>query len=195
MTTPVEVYQAVGTAIGLLSSLQSPRQVVTAIGDRSILVLLDNCEHLIEPAAVIAEAILHSNPHAHILATSREALRADWEHVIAIPPLEFPDEDVREQGLIIQAGAVKLFLNRAIASGFNGALDPSSYVAIAEICRRLDGIPLAIELAAARVSALGIHELKTRLQDRFRLLSGGAPNRSSSAPKPFKRRLAGVTTS
>ncbi|MGA2549570.1 MAG: hypothetical protein ABSF50_05425 [Burkholderiaceae bacterium] len=170
---PEEVFQAVAGALGLPASIQTSERIARAIGDKTLLVLLDNCEHVVEAAAVMAEAILHLTPYAHVLATSREPLRADCEHVIIVPPLEVPAEGVHEREIIVRTGAVRLFLDRAIAAGLTAAFDDSTYDAIGEICRRLDGIPLALELAAARAATLGIDQVLRRLNDRFRLLSTG----------------------
>jgi predicted ATPase len=150
----------------------SPESVAAALANRHVLLLLDNCEHVIEAAARMAEAILRSNPRPCVLATSREPLRLPGEIVYSVPPLHVPvDDDLTEEELL-QTGAVGLFIARArdahsdfSATGYGKLL--------AVICRRLDGIPLAIELAAARSASLGVEALAARLDDRFRLLAGG----------------------
>jgi predicted ATPase len=134
--------------------------------------VLDTCEHVIDAAAAFAEAVLRAGSALHIIATSREPLRAEGEWVYAVRPLAVPADDApNDQPL--RYGAIRLFIERARAAGAHLVPDRNLMGTIAAICRRLDGIPLAIELAAARVVALGVDELATRLDDRLGLLSGG----------------------
>jgi predicted ATPase/DNA-binding SARP family transcriptional activator len=139
--------------------------LIELIGDRELLLVLDNCEHVIEAAAKLADVLLRSCPRLTILATSREGLAIGAEVLWPVPPLG-PDD------------ATELFVERASAlvPGFGAdAEDPiSERQVIADLCARLDGLPLAIELAAARIRLLGPHELRDRLDDRFRLLTGGS---------------------
>lgn len=130
------------------------------------LIVLDNCEHVLEEVAAVATAILFAQPTSRLLATSREPLRVDGEHVFELGPLSvFADEGE-------QSDAVRLFVRRALdeTPHFDLADDPAS---VAEICRRLDGIPLAIELAATRMASLSPADVVERLDERFRLLVGG----------------------
>jgi predicted ATPase/DNA-binding SARP family transcriptional activator len=130
-------------------------------GGRDVLVILDNCEHLVDAAAGAAEALLAGDGSLRLLTTSREALRVPGEAVWVVPPL--------------QAGeAVELFVERAHAAGAGLDAGDAERAAIAEICERLDGLPLAIELAAARTRAFTLGQIAERLDDRFRLLTGGA---------------------
>ena len=135
--------------------------------------MLDNCEHVIDAAARMAEALLRASPAVHVIATSREPLKAEGEWIYPVPPLAVPAEDAEDQVGSLQYGAVRLFVERVRAAAPHFAPDRRSAAMVATICRRLDGIPLAIELAAARVAALGIEELAARLDDRFQLLTGG----------------------
>ncbi|WP_336216809.1 BTAD domain-containing putative transcriptional regulator [Nonomuraea sp. LPB2021202275-12-8] len=135
--------------------------------------LLDNCEHLIEAAAELAERLLQRLPQLRILATSREPLAITGEALCHLGPLELPPESP-ELGEAVGADAVRLFVDRAtgVRSGF--ALDESTVDAVVEICRRLDGMPLALELAAARLRSMSAEQIAYRLDDRFRLLTSGS---------------------
>jgi predicted ATPase len=133
---------------------------------------LDNCEHLLDQAAGFAETVLERCPNLAILATSREALEVGGERVIRLRSLPVPQAGASLEQLP-DFDAARLFLDRADAAGADLALEAADGPAIAEICRRLDGIPLAIELAAARVIALSPEEIATHLDERFRLLTGG----------------------
>jgi predicted ATPase len=131
-----------------------------ALRDRRSLLVLDNCEHVIEPVARLAELLLRAAPGLRVLATSREPLGIPGELLWDVPPLTTPS-------------AVELFVARAVAAAPGFALTPQNTEVVTGICRRLDGIPLALELAATRVRGLGVHEVASRLDDRFRLLSAG----------------------
>ncbi|MFH8292726.1 BTAD domain-containing putative transcriptional regulator [Streptomyces sp. NPDC018059] len=146
---------ASGSAAGPLERLAA------ALRDRNVLLVLDNCEQVVEPAAALADALLRAAPGLRVLATSQEPLGLAGEAVFLVEPLRGAD-------------AVELFVARAAASAPGFALSgPEDAEAVAEICRRLDGIPLALELAATRVRGLGVRELAVRLGDRFRLLTSG----------------------
>jgi predicted ATPase/DNA-binding winged helix-turn-helix (wHTH) protein len=151
----------------------SSEAVARAIGNQKLLLVLDNCEHLIDAAATLAEAIMCACPHVSILATSREALRIDGEYVYSVPPLEVPPRSQDDPDAILSHGAVELFVTRAMASHAKFPLGGEHLPAIVAICRHLDGIPLAIELAAARSATLGLDQVIARLDDRFGLLTGG----------------------
>jgi predicted ATPase len=137
------------------------------------MLVLDNCEHVVEVAARMAEALLRANPAVRVIATSREPLRIEGEWVYRVPPLAVPTEGGPDGEDPLRYGAVQLFNERARAAAPSFSPDGPVAAAIAGICRRLDGIPLAIELAAARAAALGIEGVAARLDDRFRLLAGG----------------------
>lgn len=144
--------------------------------DRHILLVIDNCEHLIDAIALLSESLLRAAPEVHILATSRESLRAEGEFVQRLdsldcpPPIAVPD---RAQALTFSA--LQLFVERAMASHDSFELGNDELPQAIEICRRLDGIPLAIELAAAQVGVLGVSGLLMQLQGSFRLLTQGGP--------------------
>jgi predicted ATPase len=145
-----------------------------ALKDRRLVLVLDNCTHVIEAVAALAAAILRGAADVHILATSREPLRVEAEHVQRLPPLSSGSPSDRFGAAEALAfPAVELFVERtAECLGEFELTDPDAPI-VAEICRKLDGIPLAIELAAARVETFGVRGLAARLDDRFRLLSGG----------------------
>ena len=175
LSDPELVSVTVATSLGLAlpAGAGSPDRVAAALGGRHLLLVLDNCEHVIEAAARMAEALLRAGPYAHVFATSREPLHAPGEYVYRVPSLEVPSADVADPGDLLQAAAVKLFVARARAVAIRFTPDAGSAAIAGAICRRLDGIPLAIELAAARMATLGLEELAARLDDRFRLLTGG----------------------
>ncbi len=141
---------------------------------RKLLLLLDNCEHLIDACAHLASDLLHACPHLKIMASSREGLGLAGETIYRVPSLTLPDADVRSPESLSQSEAVCLFVERAQAAQSRFALTPANSPAIASIVRRLDGIPLALELAAARVKLLSAEQIAARLDDRFRLLVGGS---------------------
>jgi predicted ATPase len=142
------------------------------VGSRRLLLVLDNCEHLLDLAAAVAEMLLGRCPHVAILATSREALEVRGERVIRVRSLPVPLPGAPLDQLA-SFDAARLFLDRAEATGADLTVGADNAPPIAEICRRLDGIPLAIELAAARVIALNPGEIAAHLDERFRLLTGG----------------------
>jgi predicted ATPase len=139
------------------------------LGRSSALLVLDNCEHLIDACAQLSESLLRTCDRVHILATSREPLGIPGEVLWRVPPLGLPADDTSGP----EADAVRLFVERAASSVPNFALTSANQAAVTDICRRLDGLPLAIELAAARVRLLAPDEIAARLDDRFKLLTGG----------------------
>jgi predicted ATPase/DNA-binding winged helix-turn-helix (wHTH) protein len=175
LTDPHLVPTAVASALGLMVQTQDPvAGLLTFIGDRKILLLLDNCEHVIGVAAALAERLVSETPQAHILATSREALRAEGEHVHLLYSLDCPPEDAGLTAMeALRYPAAQLFMERAAASGYGAALSDIDAPIVAQICRRLDGVALAIELAAGRVGSLGIRETAELLDNRFSLLWRG----------------------
>ena len=140
------------------------QSIVEWLGRRRLLLVLDNCEHLIDEAAALARAIMAQCPRVTLLATSREALTIEGEQIYPVAPLGF--------GEGVNSPAVELFVERARAVAPDFVMDGHGDD-VSEICRRLDGIPLAIELAAARVRAMSPAQIRARLDDRFRLLTGG----------------------
>jgi predicted ATPase len=143
--------------------------VVEALNERPHLLVLDNCEHVIAGAAELADRILDGCPDARLLATSREPLGVDGEQVLRLGPLGLPEGE--ELGVLERSEAVALFVDRARAARWDFTLDADNAEPVARICRRLDGLPLAIELAAARSRALSPAEIAGLLDERFRLLT------------------------
>jgi predicted ATPase/DNA-binding winged helix-turn-helix (wHTH) protein len=175
LADPELVPVTVATALGLelVSGTASPESVATALRAKQLMLVLDNCEHVVDAAAEMAEALLRANPAVRVIATSREPLRVEGEWVYPVPPLAVPTEGSLDGDDPLRYGAVRLFAERARAAESHFAPDRRTALTIAAICRRLDGIPLAIELAAARVATLGIEGLAARLDDRFQILAGG----------------------
>jgi predicted ATPase/DNA-binding CsgD family transcriptional regulator len=147
--------------------------LVGAVGGRSLIVLLDNCEHIIGACAKLADAMLRGCPNLALLATSREPLGIDGERVYRVPSLGVPT-DGADAATIKASEAVRLLADRAAAQGVALAGDEPAAEVAGRICRRLDGIPLAIELAAARLRVMSAEELEARLNERFSLLTGGS---------------------
>ena len=168
---PVTVAAALG--LRLPTGAEVPERVASALGSKRVLLVLDNCEHVIEAAARMAEALLRANPHVRVMATSREPLRAPGEYVYRVLSLQVPAEGTEGHQDLLETAAVQLFVARAQALDRRFSVDPRTAALAGAVCRRLDGIPLAIELAAARTATLGIEGLASRLDDRFRLLTGG----------------------
>ena len=139
-----------------------------------MLIILDNCEHVIDACAKFADAVMRNCPKVHILATSREPLGVDGERVYRVPSMTLPGGDVETIDDLGESDAVTLFVGRAADSGFT--LTDEGAALVASICKRLDGIPLALELAAARLSSMSLVQLSDRLDQRFRLLTGGSRN-------------------
>ena len=162
--------------------------LVGALRDRRLVLVLDNCEHVIEAAATLAVAILRGAADVHILATSREPLRAEGEYVQRLPPLSSGfSSDHLGAAEALAFPAVELFVERAAERLGEFELTDENAPLVAEICLKLDGIPLAIELAAARVETFGVRGLATHLDDRFRLLTSG---RRSGPPRHRTLRAA-----
>jgi predicted ATPase/class 3 adenylate cyclase len=168
LSDPGLVASTVAQAIGVRE--QSGRQVtetlIDAIGDRFLLIVLDNCEHLIDSCAKLTDALLRSCRRVHVLATSREPFAIDGEQVYRVPTLSLPDED----RATMDSEAVRLFAQRASEIRPDFTLDDHTSMAVVSICRRLDGMPLAIELAAARVASMDVNDIEARLDKRFALL-------------------------
>jgi len=169
------VPDALATALGLTASVDDAMPNILAfLQDKSLLLLLDNCEHVLDAVADLAEAVLRWAPGVRILATSREPLRAEGERVHRLQPLDLPAEgSSMTAAQALRFGAIELFVDRATAALDTFALEDANASSVAEICRRLDGIPLAIELIAAAVCTLGLHGIQVALGGDFCRLSTG----------------------
>ena len=175
---PALLPQTVLTALGLREEPgRAPQETISAVLEaRRLLLVLDNCEHLIEACAELAVAVLRSCPAVKMLATSRQALGIGGETVLRLPPLSLPPPHRAQPPVeqLLAYEAVSLFVARVRAGRPAFALTTQNAPAVLQICRRLDGIPLAIELAAARVGVLTVDAIAARLDDRFRLLAAGS---------------------
>ena len=177
ISDPDDVLHAVTTTLGLREQPGRPAREVLLdyLRPKKLLLLLDNCEHLVSPAAQLSEHLLHECPTLRILATSREGLGVAGEALHVIPPLGVPPSTMAALPAdLAEFEAVRLFVERAATAAPDFVLTERNAGAVAEICRRLDGIPLAVELAAARVTSMAVEEIAARIDDRFRLLTGGS---------------------
>jgi len=176
------VPQTVATTLGILKRPQQTfaEAIASELSTAQLLLVLDNCEHLIEAAAELTDSVLRAAPEVRILATSREGLGVPGESVWRVPSLSLPDAAAAANPeTLLTFEAPRLFVDRAHAVDATFTVTPESATTLAEICRRLDGIPLALELAAARLNVLSLEQISVRLKDRFRLLTGG--NRTAVA--------------
>ena len=166
-----DVVRAVAASMGATAASSSTEALLGHLEDRLTLLVLDNCEHVIDAVADLATSVLARSPRVTMLATSREPLDVAGEHVRHLRPLGLPDA----AAFGVAAGeypALQLFEERAQAARAGFVVDDDNLDDVAEICRRLDGVPLAIELAAARVGAMSVGDIRARLGERFRLLAG-----------------------
>jgi predicted ATPase len=172
---PSRVASTVAETLGVREEADLPATGALArhLSGRRLLLVLDNCEHVRPAAAELADSLLDAADAVRIVATSREALEVAGERRVSLGPLGLPAPGDAGAERIGEAEAVRLFVDRARAADASFALDAESAPLVAEICRRLDGIPLALELAAARVRLLSPGQIRDRLDDRFRLLAGG----------------------
>lgn len=178
LTDPALVAQTVANTVGLHNG--SARRPVEALSEffttRRTLLILDNCEHLLDACAVLADTLLRAAPGLRILATSRQSLGIAGESILPVLPLPVPESGHPPTAKSLERyDAVNLFADRAAAVAHGFVVDESNRTAVAGLCRRLEGIPLAIELAAVRMRALSVEEIAQRLDDRYRWLTGGSP--------------------
>jgi non-specific serine/threonine protein kinase len=176
LSDPGLVPQALASVLGVREA--PGRELTQTLSDhllpRTMVLVLDNCEHLIGACASLAEALLHSCPELRILATSREALGVSGETIFDVPPLSLPDpRRLPALESLLRYEATRLFVERAQAARHDFSLTEGNAMTVAQVCYRLDGIPLATELAAARVKVLSVEQISSRLDDSFRLLTGG----------------------
>ncbi len=177
LSDPALVLPTVAAALDLREAPGHSLQTVLMddLRSKQMLLVLDNCEHLVDACATLAVALLQACPGLRVLATSREPLDVLGETVWRVPSLSFPDpRQLPSLDALMEYEAVRLFVERAAAVQQNFALTPENARAVADVCQRLDGIPLAIELAAARVPTLPVEEIAVRLGDCFRLLTRGS---------------------
>ncbi|MDQ3657130.1 MAG: NB-ARC domain-containing protein, partial [Chloroflexota bacterium] len=185
LTDPALIAQAVATTLDISAAPDQPlpESIVRVLANRRLLLLLDNCEHLVDACAALAALILRRTTGVRLLLTSREPLRLPGEVTWPVPSLTLPDrQDSTATGVLVSESA-RLFLERARSVQPDIALADADATALVQICHRLDGIPLAIELAAARVRVLSLPQIASRLDDRFRLLGAGsrtAPTRQQT---------------
>jgi non-specific serine/threonine protein kinase len=167
----------VATTLGIRERNDWP--IVDTLCDRlagqRMLLVVDNCDHLVAACAALIKRVIGAAPGVRVLAGSREGLGVPGERAVTVRSLSFPPPGTKHQRQALEAcEAVRLFVGRAQLSAADFSLADDTADAVAEICRRLDGIPLAIELAAARVKVLSVEEIRARLDDRFQLLTGGS---------------------
>lgn len=177
LTEPALVAQAIAKSLNVRERVNEPltETLANALAEQTLLLILDNCEHLIDACAELAETLLTRCPNLKILATSREPLRIFGEQVWGIPTLSVPTVQPSSLAeLALSFEGIRLFVERARAIRADFELTDQNALAVAQICRRLDGIPLAIELAAARVNVLSAEQIALRLDDRFSLLTHGS---------------------
>ncbi|MBK8550390.1 MAG: adenylate/guanylate cyclase domain-containing protein [Ignavibacteria bacterium] len=176
VSDPSFILQTLMSSLGIKEETgKSLEETLTGyLKDKEILIILDNCEHLINECSGLAEKLIRNCPSLKIIATSREALNCVGEQTYILPSLSIPDASVNNTAeKITNYESVRLFIERALSVNQNFRVNNKNATALAEICRRLDGIPLAIELAAARIRVLSVEKINERLDDRFNLLSGG----------------------
>jgi predicted ATPase len=190
LTSPELVIDTIAKAISGpdLSPVSPLETLATFLSRKRLLLLLDNCEHLLDACAHIVASLLARCPTVTVLATSREPLAIGGEAVLRVPPLGLPDPaPALDQSHLLASDAVRLFVERAQDAEPSFRLTSVSAAPVVEICRRLDGIPLALELAAGRVRGMGVAYLSARLDDRFHLLTGG-----DRTGEPRQRTLAAL---
>jgi predicted ATPase/class 3 adenylate cyclase len=176
LADPALIVQTIATVFGLRESPGRSLQdlVIDYLRAKQLLLILDNCEHLIEACARLADQLLRSCPNLKIVASSREALGINGETVYRVPSLSLPEQVEVTREALAGCESVQLFVDRAVAANPKFQLVDQNASSIAQICSRLDGIPLALELAAARARVLSADQIAERLDDRFRLLTGGS---------------------
>ncbi len=175
LVDPGRVPATVAMALGASETPDRPlMEVVTErLRGKRTLIVLDNCEHLLGASSELADALLAADDGVRIVATSREGLGIEGERLVSLRSMTVPSDPRADFRSFEHSDAVRLFVDRAQAARRDFALGPDNAAAVAEVCRRLDGIPLALELAAARVKVLSVDQIRSRLDDRFRLLTGG----------------------
>ncbi len=176
ITDPSLVLRTLAAVFGLREQMGMPLHdlLIDYLRLKELMLVVDNCEHLVDACAQLIEQLLHACPRLKIIASSREALGIAGETVYRVPSLALPDESDPTPKALAHSESVQLFVERASAANPRFSLTDQNALAVAQICRRLDGIPLALELAAARLTAFSAEQVASRLDDRFRLLTGGS---------------------
>ena len=176
LTDPDLILQTAASVLGVRAQVGMPLMniVTDFLRAKNLLLILDNCEHLVEASAQLADVFLHIGPQVKIIASSREALGISGETVFRVPSLGLPKQVQASREAVMGFESVQLFVERASAANPKFHLTDENASYVAQICSRLDGIPLAIELAASRVSAFTPEQIAKRLDDRFKLLTGGS---------------------
>jgi predicted ATPase/class 3 adenylate cyclase len=176
LTDPALILQTIAAVLGVRAQIGMPLMniVTDYLRAKNLLLILDNCEHLVEASAQIADEFLHNAPNIKIIASSREALGISGETVYRVPSLSLPNQINVTCEALMKVESVQLFVERSAAANPKFHLTDENASSVAQICSRLDGIPLALELAASRVSAFTPEQIAKRLDDRFKLLTGGS---------------------
>ena len=176
LAEPSLVLQTIASVFGVREQPGMPMQelILNYLRNKHLLLLLDNCEHLIETCAQLADQFLHNSPNLKIIASSREALGINGETIYRVPSLTLPNQSKVSREALVEYESIQLFVDRASAANPNFSLTDQNASSVAQICHRLDGIPLAIELAAARARVFSAEQIASRLDDRFKLLTGGS---------------------
>jgi predicted ATPase/DNA-binding winged helix-turn-helix (wHTH) protein len=188
ISDPRQVAPLVARSLGIVAQEETVAvaTIAAALRGQSMLLVLDNCEHVLDEVVALVDALTHAAPNVRVLATSQELLKLRAEQVLRLAPLAVADADPEAAA---QSGAVQLFVARAQAADRGFALKKDNLATVVEICRRLDGLPLAIELAAVRLPILGVEGIRSRLNERFRVLTGGArfaPRRQQTLRAAFE---------
>jgi predicted ATPase/DNA-binding winged helix-turn-helix (wHTH) protein len=188
ISDPGQVAPLVARSLGIVAQDEAVAvaTIAAALRSQSMLLVLDNCEHVLDEVVSLVDALTRAAPNVRVVATSQEVLKLGTEQVLRLAPLAVVDADPEAAA---QSGAVQLFVARAQAADRGFALTKDNLAAVVEICRRLDGLPLAIELAAVRLPLLGLEGIRARLNERFRVLTGGArfrPHRQQTLLAAFE---------
>jgi non-specific serine/threonine protein kinase len=173
---PARVALCSAAVVGIREEPETPIEetLIHHLAGRQLLLVLDNCEHLLAACATLAERLLRALPRLHVLVTSREGFGIAGERVVPVRSLSFPAQGTRDTAALLEHEAVRLFVARVRDVAPDFRLDAGNALAVGDVCRRLDGIPLALELAAARARVLSVEQIRARLDDRFRFLTGSS---------------------
>jgi len=176
LADPSLIMQTIASALGLREQLGMSLNelLIDFLRAKNLVLIIDNCEHLVDACAQLVDQLLHACANIKIVASSREALGISGETVYRVPSLSLPNPDEVTREALTQSESAQLFIERAMAANPKFTVSDKNASFVAQICRRLDGIPLALELAAARITVFSVEQIASRLDDRFRLLTGGS---------------------